>query len=214
MAEKIRQQTFRHQTYLILVVGIIVGWGVSTVIFSLTKDKTVALVDGTPIKQSELYQVMKNQIGGKVIQEEIDHIIIEKTAQKYGIKVSDQELETALNQEIDQEFHSKEAFLKSLAETNTTFTEAKAQLRWIMLFDLIATKDIQVSDTELQQFYQKHQGEFLQPEKRRVREIVVKTRDEAENVRKELLNGADFGQLVQEKSIGLDRDKGGIGELW
>lgn len=207
MAEKSKQKISS-----ILIVGImsfIIGGAVCFIIFTLTSDKTVAMVNGTPIKRSEIYQVMKDQIGGKTIHRQIDNLIVEQTAGKYGINISDQELETELNKKIDLEYHSREAFLKSLADLNLTLAEAKKELRLGMLFDRIATKDIQVNDTEVQQYYQKHQDEFLRPEMRRVREIVVKTRAEAENVRKELLNGADFGQLVQEKSIGLDRDKGG-----
>jgi foldase protein PrsA len=136
-------------------------------------------------------------------------VIVDKTAQKYGIRISARELETELDNKINFEYHSKEAFLQSLTTLNMTLAEAKEELRLAMLFDRIATRDIQVSEAEIRQYYQKNPVQFLKPELRRVREIVLKTAAEAESVRKELLNGADFADLVREKSIGLDRDKGG-----
>lgn len=198
-----------QQRYLFLVAGFILGWAVSTVIFFVIKDKTVAVVDGTPIKQSELYRVMKDQNGVRTIQRLIDNVIVEKTAQKYGIRISTLELETEFTNKINLEYHSREAFLQSLAALNMTMAEAKEELRLAMLFDRIATRDIQVGETEIQQYYQKNQAQFIKPEMRRVREIVLKTVAEAKSVRKELINGADFAKLVREKSIGLDRDKGG-----
>jgi foldase protein PrsA len=204
MAGKIHQQT-----YVVLVMGFIAGWVVSAIVFNMTKDKTVAVVDGAPIKQSELYRAMKNQNGAGTIQRLIDNVIVDKTAQKYGIRISARELETELDNKINFEYHSKEAFLQSLTTLNMTLAEAKEELRLAMLFDRIATRDIQVSEAEIRQYYQKNPVQFLKPELRRVREIVLKTAAEAESVRKELLNGADFADLVREKSIGLDRDKGG-----
>lgn len=199
----------RLQTYFVLVMGFIAGWAVSAVIFNMTKDKTVAVIDGTPIKQSELYRVMKNQNGAGTIQRLIDNAIVDKTARKYGIRISTRELEIELNNKINLEYHSKEAFLQSLTTLNMTMDEAKEELRLAMLFDRIATRDIQVSEAEMWQYYQKNPAQFLKPEMRRVREIVLKTAVESEFVRKELLNGADFANLVREKSIGLDLDKGG-----
>jgi foldase protein PrsA len=206
MAAKITKQT---SLIMVLLAGFMAGWAVSAIVFIMTKDKTVAVVDGTPIKQSELYRVMKNQNGGRTIQRLIDNLIVDKTAQKYGIHISAQELETALTDKINLEYHSREAFLQSLATLNMTLAEAREELRLAMLFDRIATKDIQVSDAEARQYFLKNPAQFLKPEMRRVREIVLKTAAEAESIRKELLNGADFARLVRDKSIGLDRDKGG-----
>jgi foldase protein PrsA len=192
-----------------LLAGFILGGLASAIIFNMTKDKTVAMVNGTPIKRSELYHVLKNQNGAGALQRLIDNLIVEKMAHKFGIKVSDRELETELANKINLEYHSKEAFVQSLATLNMSISQAKEELRLAMLFDRIATRDIQVSEEEIRQYYQKNPGQFIKPEMRRVRETVIKTRAEAESIRKELLNGVDFAGLVRDKSIGLDRDKGG-----
>lgn len=196
-------------TYTFFGIGFMAGLAVGAVIFNMTRDKTIAVVDGTSIKQSELYRVLKSQNGAGALQRLIDNIIVKKTAGKYGISISDQELETELSNKINLEYHSKEAFRQSLTALNMTMSEAREELRLAMLFDRIATRDIQVSEDEIRRYYQNHPLEFVKPEMRRVREIVLKTDDEAQNVRKELLSGADFAALAGMKSTGLDRDKGG-----
>jgi len=200
---------FGKQTYLIFLIGFIAGGVVSAVIFSMGRDKTVAVVDGTAVKQSEFYRVMKNRNGMGTLQRLIDNIIVEKTARKYGIAISDQELETEFTNKINLEYHSKDAFLQSLATLNMTMAEAREDLRLGMLFDRIAVRDIQVSEDEIREYYQKNPGQFIKPEMRRVREMVLKTAVEAENILIELNNGADFSALAREKSAGLDRERGG-----
>lgn len=197
------------QNYFVFLIGFMAGLVVSAIIFNVIRDKTVAKVNGTAIKQSQLYRVMKNQNGAGVLQRLIDNIIVDKTARKYGIKISKQELETELTNKINLEYHSKEAFLQSLATLNMTMAEAREELRLAMLFDRIATRDIEVSEAEIKEYYQKNQAEFIKPEMRRLREMVLKTAAEAENIRNELINGVDFASLARVKSVGLDRDKGG-----
>ncbi|HEX3047739.1 MAG TPA: peptidyl-prolyl cis-trans isomerase [Bacillota bacterium] len=200
---------FLQTRWVILVVGLVIGCVLSAVVFNLSKDKTIAVVDGRPIKQSELYRVLKNQAGANALQRMIDNYIVEETAKSNGVSVTSQEVEAELNNKINMEYHSEEAFLESLKTLNMTLADAKEELRLAMLFDRIATKDIQVTEAEIQAYYQKNLAQFQQPEIRRVREIVLSRRSDADETRKELLGGADFAELVRKKSTGLNIDQGG-----
>ena len=173
------------------------------------KDRTIAVVDGTPVRQSQLYQAMKSKIGAAMLQKMIDNIVVDNTAKRNGIVISDQELEAEFNRKITQEYHSQEAFEASLAAINLSVEEAKEDLRRAMLFDRIAVKDINFTEAEVQQYYQIHKSEFVRPEMRQVREIVLKDETRAGDLRRQLLNGADFSKLAQEESVGLGRERGG-----
>lgn len=79
------------------------------------------------------------------------------------------------------------------------------------------TENIEIPPTEVDKFYQENKFlPFLQkePEKRRIREIVVATESEAKEMLIELLRGVDFATLAQTRSIAPSKDKGGdLGHL-
>jgi parvulin-like peptidyl-prolyl isomerase len=58
-----------------------------------------------------------------------------------------------------------------------------------------------VADKEIADYYQSHLEKFRMPVKIRARSIVVKTREEAEEILKELEQGASFKSLAMERSI-------------
>ena len=70
---------------------------------------------------------------------------------------------------------------------------------------------IQVSDKEIADYYQSHPEEFSAPlpVNVKVKTILVKTKEEAENILKELKGGASFDTLVREKSIHPSASQGG-----
>jgi parvulin-like peptidyl-prolyl isomerase len=61
-------------------------------------------------------------------------------------------------------------------------------------------KKVSVTDDELKAWYQAHQADFVEPEKRRVAHIVVPTKEEADEIRKSIAEGQPFEMLVKTKS--------------
>jgi parvulin-like peptidyl-prolyl isomerase len=61
-------------------------------------------------------------------------------------------------------------------------------------------KKVSVTDDELKAWYQTHQADFVEPEKRRVAHIVVPTKEEADEIRKSIAEGQPFEMLVKTKS--------------
>ncbi|MBI3450300.1 MAG: peptidyl-prolyl cis-trans isomerase [Acidobacteria bacterium] len=62
-------------------------------------------------------------------------------------------------------------------------------------------KDIQIGDADVRAFYDKDPNAFAPPTSYRMRHIVLATQPEAEEVRRQLLAGADFASLAKERSI-------------
>ena len=82
----------------------------------------------------------------------------------------------------------------------------------ILIEKLIASKykgNIDVSDHDIDSYYKSNLMNFVKPLKVHVLQIVVKSEEEALNVRSELLQGKNFGKTASEKSIGLEAEKGG-----
>lgn len=68
---------------------------------------------------------------------------------------------------------------------------------------------IEVSDKDLEEYYSTHQKEFLKPVRVRLQQITLKTEEEANEVLKNLKEGADFSWAAKRKSIDSARENGG-----
>jgi len=68
---------------------------------------------------------------------------------------------------------------------------------------------IEISPEEIKNYYNSHLDEFVIPEKVRMYEIVVNTRDKAENILNRLILGEDFEMIAKNESITASKDKNG-----
>jgi peptidyl-prolyl cis-trans isomerase C len=66
-----------------------------------------------------------------------------------------------------------------------------------------------ITDQRMQKYYDQHKDEFVEEEQVTASHILVKTEDEAKEVRKELDQGKDFETLAKEKSTGPSGPQGG-----
>jgi foldase protein PrsA len=62
------------------------------------------------------------------------------------------------------------------------------------------TKDVKVSDADVEAFYAKNAAQFSTPESREVRHILVKTKAQAVALAAELKAGGDFAKLARQHS--------------
>ncbi len=68
-----------------------------------------------------------------------------------------------------------------------------------MLMVLLDT--VRVTDADVKQYYQNHPEEFTEPEKVNIREILLRTRPEAEKILQRIRNGEDMAKLARKYSI-------------
>ena len=66
-----------------------------------------------------------------------------------------------------------------------------------------------IDEAAIRAYYEQHRTEFRSPETRRVRQLVVKTRAQAEALLAALRNGADFTTLAATHNIDASRARGG-----
>jgi hypothetical protein len=70
-------------------------------------------------------------------------------------------------------------------------------------------KNIDVSPTEIDEAYKTIKEQLKEAETRKVREIAVQTKEEANQILVELLQGADFDTIARARSIAKSKDAGG-----
>lgn len=161
---------------------------------STENGEQVATIGNDTITREEWLNQMEENYGKDTLEEMINNRVIEQLSEKYGIKVSDQE--------VDREFLMIKAVYNSFYEdSETTETEWKDQIRHNILLEELLTKDVVIPDEELESFYQKNKELYEFQDSYRLAHIVVKTEKEAEEVIADLEGGSSFQAVAAERSI-------------
>jgi parvulin-like peptidyl-prolyl isomerase len=196
----------------------------------------VAVVDGTPISKTTLdellartkktYATQKRQFPKAGTQEYqslqtqavaflVQRQEYAREAEKLGVKITDAQIQKKVDDVRKQYFGGDqkkfEAGLKAQSYTLEALRDdARAQLASEGIYKDI-TGDVKVSDGEAQQYYDDNIDRYKVAESREVRHILVKTKDEADQLHDELVNGgANFATLAKEKSLDPgSKDQGG-----
>lgn len=65
----------------------------------------------------------------------------------------------------------------------------------------VILKGVGITDQEIQSYYDRHPDRFEKPAEVHIKEILVKTEEEANDILKQLKKGTDFDKLAEEKTI-------------
>jgi peptidyl-prolyl cis-trans isomerase C len=135
-------------------------------------------------------------------------MVVDHAAAARNIVVADRQASDTLARYITQVYgpgddgHTK--FVAELANKGTSEPKVLAELkRQITLTQLTqqVTSGIQVSDQEVQQYFDTHQAQLGTPELRDLHNLVVATQAQGDQVVAQLKAGANFEQLAQKDSL-------------
>ena len=125
----------------------------------------------------------------------------ELEAEAMGIQVTDQEIETQLNQVKEQNgLTDEQKYQAELAKAGITDSQVRDQVRFSILTNKIyeaVTKKVTVSDADIQAYYDKNPTKYQQPASREVRHILVKDEALAQKLHDQIQGGADFAALAK-----------------
>jgi foldase protein PrsA len=125
----------------------------------------------------------------------------ELEAEARGIEVTDQEIETQLNQQKEQYgLTDEQKYQAELAKAGITDAQVRDQVRLGILTNKLSeavTKNVAVTDADVKAYYDKNRSTYEQPESREVRHILVKTEAQAQKLHDQIENGADFAALAK-----------------
>lgn len=174
---------------------------------------------GQSIAEGDL-ETFRTDILDQLIAEEL----LFQEAQDQGLSVEDGEVDSQIEQ-MRARFEGDEGWQQALEANEVTEEELREQIeRNSLIQQLIANAVAQpgeVTDEEVQSFYDENPEFFEQGEQISARHILIDTqelesdadledaRQRAEEVRQELLEGADFATLAQERSEGPSAPRGG-----
>jgi len=138
------------------------------------------------------YETVKGQAVSLLVQQAAR----ESKAASMGIKVTDQDVTKRLGQIKKQYFGGSEAKYKAqLKKSHLTDAALRADVRSQLISEALfakVTKDVKVSDAEVDKYYTTHKSLYSQPASRDVRYILVgKNKATAESVYQQLKSGND-----------------------
>lgn len=141
----------------------------------------------------------------------IDEELIRLEAVRRNIEISDENLQQRIN-ELHGHYTAEE-FAEILQRSGQNSARWHQQLRMNLLRERLIAELVKdrppLSSQELGEYFQIHQEEYQRPVQLQARQMLLKSKAEAENIRQRLLAGENFASLARQYSLSPDRDQGG-----
>ncbi len=142
----------------------------------------------------------------------VDHYLVLEYGRQRGITVSEKELESEI-QDIIKDYPDEAVFRQMLLKRYLDFEKWKEGLRQQLLVKKIMRRVSEnitpVSFEEINRYYETHRNEFKRPRMVKFRQIVTRTKEEAQDIRKRLEKGENLGDLARQYSITPEAEMGG-----
>jgi parvulin-like peptidyl-prolyl isomerase len=171
-------------------------------------------------KGDELLQKME-QVKKDILNQVVEDKLVLSRAKELGIKITEAEIDERLDY-IKKGFPSEEEFYKTLETQGVTMANLKDRYRdQIMMKKLVdyeVRSKISVLPSDVSAYYEKHRSDFREGDKYRVKNILIKAKDdvsielvkvEIEDIYKKLKEGGNFDELAKQYSQGPNTEKGG-----
>jgi len=153
----------------------------------------------------------QDQYRNQLAEQLIGHYLILEYGKEKGIALPEGALQSALD-DITREY-GEEAFKEALLREYVDFDQWKDQLgEQLLEFKILETVSKDVAPPtyrEIEQYFKNNPAEFRCPKMVRFRQIVTRTRGEAESLLKRIKNGENMSELARQYSIAPEAESGG-----
>lgn len=184
---------------IIAAVAVVLVAGGAWTLLAQDRGEIVARVNGEAITKDELYDMMYRYVGPQVLEELILIRLVEQEAAAQGITVAQEDIDAEVAA-LAQQVGGMEQLQLVLAQQGATLDQLQDDIRRTLLLRALLEPQVKVAEEEVRQFFEENSDLFAQREMVRARHILVSTKEEAEELRRQLLDGADFAALAQQHS--------------
>ena len=158
--------------------------------------RPIATIGERSITLGEFYRYAGDYYGSSILKQMINEIVLDMEAERLGIEVGDDEIERELIN-MQQGYQSEEEFYRVMREQLGMDRDAlKRDVRYTLLLEKIALHNVDITDEEFQQYLDEHPEEAMAGVRLHIRQIIVPSRDEAEQVLQQLQQGTPFEALA------------------
>jgi len=158
----------------------------------------------------------------RIIMQLIEDRLILGEARRRNVEVNEKEIESRI-EEARRRFASRSDFEKALWEQRLTVKDLRArykdQLMTKKLIDEKVGMKVTITPVDIANYYKEHVNEFRQPPEIRLRNILIKPKDDlppykalglAREISRRLREGGDFAGLAKVYSDGPGAEEGGM----
>lgn len=142
----------------------------------------------------------------------VDHYRILEYGRQNGIGISEEELENAI-EDIKKDYPEEGVFQQMLLQRYLDYEKWKEGLRQQLLVKKImrrASENITpVTFDEIKTYFDTHRDEFMRPEMVKFRQIVTRSKEEADDIRNRLKKGESLDDLAKKHSTTPEAENGG-----
>jgi parvulin-like peptidyl-prolyl isomerase len=153
-----------------------------------------------PKAGSPEYKALQDQ----ALQTLVQQAEFDQKAKDLKIDIPQKQVDDRLAQIKKQYFGNSETrYTSELAKQGYTDAEVRDQIRVSLVSEAISAKltsALKVSDADAKKYYQSHAKDYVQPETREVRHILVKKQQLADKLYTEIKDGANFAALAKKYS--------------
>lgn len=158
-------------------------------------------------------QEMRRSVERDILHKLIDRSLSNQEAEKYRIKVRDEDVDNAIQRFKAANNLDDENFKKALEAEGIPFEDYRERIREDILQSMLVNRAVRskviVTESDIKAYYDEHRDEFQGMKKYRLRNILMDTRDGIEAVRDQLAQKADFPSLAKQHSLASNAAEGG-----
>jgi foldase protein PrsA len=159
-------------------------------------------------KESDFKEQCKQEYEGlrdQVMQLLIQNEWVEGEAAEQNVKVTDEEIQKAFDQQKKQSFPKEKDYQTFLKTSGFTEDDIRFRVRLEQLSNKLREKVVkgkdEVSDEEIEKYYNENKERFAQPERRDLRIVLTKGEDKANEAKQALQGGGSWQDVAKRFSI-------------
>jgi peptidyl-prolyl cis-trans isomerase SurA len=155
----------------------------------------------------------------------VDQSLLVQRGKDMGVSVEAEVIKRLDSIRIENKMGSMEELEKAVSGQGLNYEDFKNNIRNTLLTQRVISSEvgshINISDDEVNKYYEAHKAEYVRPEQVALREIVVSTegkkpedlpdlKKKAETALKRVQDGEDFGEIAKRLSDGSTKSQGGF----
>ncbi|MBT2668184.1 peptidyl-prolyl cis-trans isomerase [Bacillus sp. ISL-4] len=161
---------------------------------SVIGEETAAKVGSKDISRDAWINELENRYGEDVLEEMVDKEVVKQAAEKYKVKISDEELDRELKM-------MKTMYGTAGQNLNKSNDQLRQEIQSSLLLEKLLTKDVSVSETAMRNHYDNNKDIYRIPTAFHISHITSSTKKQADQIERELEKGVSFDVLAMEKSL-------------
>ncbi|MBU0610107.1 MAG: peptidyl-prolyl cis-trans isomerase, partial [Armatimonadetes bacterium] len=173
-------------------------------------NQPIAIVNGSRVTKKEFYDRLEQAGGERVLADLIARQLLADAFNKSGLKVTEQEI-TAEIEKMKKEAPNEAEWQGYLKQQGMNEADFRDFVTFNLKVKKMAEKDVKVDEAALRKFFAENRTRFARPETVRLSEIVVNDKAQADKIRGQLKDAAQFPTLARQYSISTyTRERGGM----